>query len=150
MRIKCDIYKKFNETKWWVMKLKKKIKKLTIKKMRIKLNTKNKWNDTFIFWQGEEREKKKRGEKQSSSEQNQQKDHNSMFLMLHWKTAFGCGTTSHAPPKEKKKGEKQSSSEINHTSPCTRAEPTKRSRRHVSNVALKNSILMWNDIACTT
>ena len=49
-----------------------------------------------------------------------------------------------------KKREKQSSLKINHTSPCTRAKQTKRSRRHVSNVALKSSIWMWNDVACTT
>jgi len=41
----------------------KKTNKIEIKSMRIKLNIKNKWNDTFIFWREKEQRKKKREKK---------------------------------------------------------------------------------------
>jgi hypothetical protein len=46
------------------MKLNKKtIKKIAIKKIMTKLETKNKWNDIFIFWQAKKREKEGEEEK---------------------------------------------------------------------------------------
>jgi hypothetical protein len=41
----------------------KKIKQIEIKRTRTKIKTKNKLNDTFIFWQGEERDKREKRRK---------------------------------------------------------------------------------------
>jgi hypothetical protein len=54
---------------WWnwrekiIQKEIKKTKQIAIKKIITKLNTKNNFKDTFIFYQGEEREKKKKKKK---------------------------------------------------------------------------------------
>jgi hypothetical protein len=45
-----------NDKGWNWKKINKKTKKIIIKKIKIKFDTKNKWKYNFIFWQREKKE----------------------------------------------------------------------------------------------
>ena len=58
---------RLNEIKWWEeieeKNKNKKTEQIEIKKIRTKLDTKNKWKDTFIFQRGKERKKREEKKK---------------------------------------------------------------------------------------
>jgi hypothetical protein len=73
-------------------------KQIIIKRMRFKLVTKNKLEDTFIFWQREREEREEGGEEKKyiraqplhhhSHTPDHREDHADMLPTLLWKTMF--------------------------------------------------------------